>query len=163
MLKEAAQMDDLLVRRAAVFGLARINQPWAKSELNRLALEDKEWVVRSAATQIVERENEPDNTIPRKPQPLHEIPWLVAFAGARGIGIAPGQPAENLLLTALAEGTQEEQLAAMECLQQHPNLDALSLVYENYEYGHGNLQQAAFNTLSAYAAQGLNIEKPPAY
>jgi HEAT repeat protein len=163
MLKEAAQMDDLLVRRAAVFGLARVNQPWAKSELNRLALEDKEWVVRSAATQIVERENEPDSHIPSKPLPLHEIPWLVAFAGARGIGIAPGQPAENLLLTALAEGTQEEQLAAMECLQQHPNQDALPLVYENYEFGHGSLQQAAFNTLASYAAQGLNIDKPPAY
>ena len=104
MLKEAAQMDDLLVRRSAVFGLAKIDQPWADGELNKLALEDKEWVVKSAATEIMEQRDEPDNQIPPAPLPLHEIPWLIAFAGARGIGIAPGQPAENLLVTALAEG-----------------------------------------------------------
>lgn len=160
MLKEAAQMDDLMVRRSAVYGLAQVNQPWADGMLNKLALEDKEWVVRSAAIQIVEQRDEPDNRVPSTPQPLHEIPWLVAFAGERGIGIAPGMPAENLLLTALAEGTPEQQQAAMESLQQHPNLDALPQIFENVEYGSGSIQQAAFDTLYAYAAQGLDINHP---
>ena len=153
-------MDDLMVRRSAVFGLAQVNQPWADGMLNKLALEDKEWVVRSAAIQIVEQRDESDNRIPSTPQPLHELPWLVAFAGERGIGIAPGMPAENLLLTALAEGTPEQQQAAMESLQQHPNLDALPQIYENVEYGSGGIQQAAFDTLYAYAAQGLDINHP---
>ena len=69
-------------------------------------------------------------------------------------------PAENLLLTALAEGTPEQQQAAMESLQQHPNLDALPQIYENVEYGSGGIQQAAFDTLYAYAAQGLDISHP---
>ncbi len=163
MLKEAAQMDDLLVRRSAVFGLAQVNQPWADGMLDKLALEDQEWVVRSAAIQIVEQRDEPDNRIPSAPLPLHEIPWLVAFAGERGIGIAPGMPAENLLLTALAEGTPEQQQAALERLQHHPNLDALPQIYENLEYGAGGIQQAAFTTLYAYAAQGLDIKNPSAF
>jgi HEAT repeat protein len=160
MLKEAAQMDDLLVRRSAVFGLAKIDQPWADGELNKLALEDKEWVVKSAATEIMEQRDEPDNQIPPAPLPLHEIPWLIAFAGARGIGIAPGQPAENLLVTALAEGSPGEQEAALEGMQRNPNLEALPLIYENLQYAYGAVQQAAFNTLLSYAAQGLDIRNP---
>jgi HEAT repeat protein len=163
MLKEASQMDDLLVRRSAVFGLAQVDQPWAKGELNKLALEDKEWVVRSAATQIVEQSEELDSSLPQPPVPLHETPWLVAFAGDRGIGIAPGQPAENLLLTALAEGTTEQQRAALECLQLHPNLDALPLVYDSIDRGDGGIQQAAFNVLLSFSAQGLDIHNPSTY
>ncbi|HUV26284.1 MAG TPA: HEAT repeat domain-containing protein, partial [Anaerolineales bacterium] len=163
ILKEASQMDDLLVRRSAVYGLAQVNQPWAEGVLNKLALEDKEWVVRSAATQIIEQNQEPDSRIPQAPLPLHEIPWLVAFAGDRGIGIAPGQPAENLLLTALAEGTPEQQQAAMESLQFHPNLDALALIYEIMESGYGGTQQTAYNTLVSFASQGLDIHNPSTY
>ena len=70
-------------------------------------------------------------------------------------------PAENLLLTALADGTPEQQQAALERLQHHPNLDALPQIYENLEYGAGDIQQAAFNTLYTYAAQGLDIKKNP--
>ena len=160
MLKEASQMDNLLVRRSAVYGLAQVDQPWAEGVLNKLALEDKEWVVRSAATQIVEQEGEPDARIPHPPLPLHETPWLVAFAGDRGIGIAPGQPAENLLLTALAEGTPEQQQAALESLQLHPNLDALPLVYDSIDRGYGGIQQAAFNTLFSFSSQRLDIHNP---
>ena len=157
MLKEASQMDNLLVRRSAVYGLARVGQPWAEGVLNKLALEDKEWVVRSAATQIIEQDQETDPSIPHAPLPLHETPWLIAFAGDRGIGIAPGQPAENLLLAALAEGSPEQQQSALECLQAHPNLDALPLIHEIIESGLGDSQEAAFNTLFSFASQGLNI------
>jgi HEAT repeat protein len=163
MLKEAAEMDDLLVRRSAVFGLAQVDQPWAKGMLEKLALEDDEWVVRSAATQIVELEGEPDKRIPAPPRPLHEVPWLVSFASGRGIGIAPGQPAENLLNTALAEGTPEEQQAALECLQLNPNAEALPMIHENMQYAYGGVQQAAFDTLRSYAAQGMDIKNPSRY
>lgn len=160
MLKEASQMDDLMVRRAAAYGLARLSQPWADEVLKQLALEDDEWVVRSAATQILEQREEPDARIPRKPKPLYEVPWLVAFAGQRGIGIAPGQPAQNLLLTALAEGTPEQQQAALDSLQTYPNPDALPMIHEYIAYGSSPLQQAAYDTLFSYAVQGLDIKNP---
>ena len=163
MLKEAAQMDDLLVRRSAVYGLAQVAQPWAEGMLNKLALEDKEWVVRSAATQIMEQRQEQKVSVSRVPPPLHEISWLIAFAGERGIGIAPGPPAENLLLNALAEGTPEQQQAALEALQYHPMQKALPQIYEMMDSGFGNIQQAAYTTLISYAAQGLDIQGPPIY
>jgi HEAT repeat protein len=162
ILKEASQMDDLLVRRSAVYGLAQINQPWAKEILKKLALEDNEWVVRSAATQIVEAD---ESVNPSTPQPLpllHETPWLINFAGERGIGIAPGQPAENLLLTALIEGSPGQQHAALKTLQLNPNLEALPQIYELLENSFGDTQQYAFDTLWYYAANGLEIQNTTA-
>jgi HEAT repeat protein len=157
ILKEASKMDDLLVRRSAVFGLAQIDQPWAIEIMRKLALEDKEWVVRSAATQIIEEGESPDPRIPAKTKPLHEVPWLISFASERGIGIAPGKPAENLLISALSEGTPEQQQAALLMLEHFPNPDALPLIYDLLEGGFGDSQQAAFNTLWFYAAEGLDI------
>jgi HEAT repeat protein len=157
ILKEASQMDDLLVRRSAVYGLAKIDQPWAIEIMRQLALEDKEWVVRSAATQIIEERDLPDPRIPKATKPLHEIPWLISFAGERGIGIAPGKPADNLLLSALSEGTEIQQQAALLSLQQFPNPEAIPKIYELLNEGYGDTQQAAFNTLWFFTSEGIDI------
>lgn len=157
VLKEASQMDDLLVRRAAVYGLAQIREPWSKEILEKLAVDDQQWVVRAAATQAIEEKDPIDANIPRPIQPLHEIPWLIAFAGDRGMGIAPGKPAQNLLLTALAEGSSEQQLAALDYLKLNPNNEALPQLYEMLEQGSDDLQEAAFNTLWHNAAAGMDI------
>jgi hypothetical protein len=162
MLKEASQMEDLLVRRASVFGLARVQQDWSQELLGELALGDDEWVVRSAAAQILETEQAQGMTVPGLPPALHETPWLIAFAGDRGIGIAPGAPAENLLLSALAEGTPAQQQAALNTLQFHPILEALPQIFELLEARFGGMQDAAYDTLAAYAAQGLEIKRPVA-
>lgn len=157
MLKDASEMDDLLVRRSAVFGLALIDQDWAKTVLKKLALEDKEWIVRSAATEIIEGEGEVHREIPQSVCPLHELPWLIEFAGERGLGIAPGSPAENLLLSALSEGTSTQQVAAMNTLQLHPNPAALPRIMELLEENRGIIQQAAFETLWFFAGEGVEI------
>ncbi len=55
MLREGAAMkDDLDVRRAVAYGLGRIRQPWAEELLNKLQVEDDQWVVRNAATEMLE-------------------------------------------------------------------------------------------------------------
>ncbi len=163
ILKEASQVDDLLVRRSAVFGLAQIDQPWAKEILKKLALEDKEWVVRSAATQIIEEGDSINPSIPNPVPPLHESPWLINYAGERGIGIAPGQPAQNLLLAALNEGSPEQQRAALRYLQLNPNIESLPQIYDLLDHGFGDIQQHAFETLWYYAAEGVDIYKSKAY
>jgi HEAT repeat protein len=160
ILKEASQMEDLLVRRAAVYGLAQIDQPWAKEILKKLALEDKEWIVRSAATQIIEADETISPSVPQPIPPLHETQWLIAFGDERGTGIAPGKPADNLLLAALGEGSPEQQRAALVYLQLNPNPEALPHIYELLEHGIGNTQQVAFETLWYYAAEGLDIQSP---
>lgn len=160
ILKEASQIEDLLVRRAAVYGLAKVNHPWADEILEKMALEDDEWVVRSSATQLMEQKEVQDSQIPHPTPPLHEIPWLIAFAGERGMGIAPGKPAENLLLTALSEGSQMQQLAAMQYLRQFPNEDSLAILYNLLNSDSSVLKDGAYNTLWFYASHGTEIREP---
>jgi len=51
LLQEAYTVEDLLTRRAAVSGIMRIRDPWAKQALEKMAIENNQWVVRNAAAQ----------------------------------------------------------------------------------------------------------------
>lgn len=48
-LHDALRERDMLIRRAAVFGLGRVPAPWALIDINAAYLEDDEWYVRIAA------------------------------------------------------------------------------------------------------------------
>ena len=96
-LEEAATIEDPLVRRAAVFGLARINQPWSIRIIEKLREEDKQWVVQDVATQALGATERPSLRVPARLPELTMSPWLIQFAGERGMGVAPGKPAYELL------------------------------------------------------------------
>src|SRR5688572_23142757 len=50
-LREGITSEDILVRRAIVYGLARVNEPWATELLERVQIEDEQWVVRNAGVE----------------------------------------------------------------------------------------------------------------
>ena len=159
-LEEASSLDDPLVRRAAVFGLARTRQPWAIKILEKLRSEEKQWVVQDVATQALSALERPN---PRIPVPLPELtmtPWLIAFAGERGMGVAPGKPAYNLLYQALREGKEEQRLAALHYLSCKVDQDALLPVYQTYYASRGDLQETALNTIWHIAAAGITLPPP---
>jgi HEAT repeat protein len=121
MLREAITDTELLVRRAAVFGLARTGQPWALEILERVQLEDGQWAVKSAAAQAVERLHG-DVEPPLGPPPApSELPWLVNFAVQRKTGLAPGTPAMTMLQRAIREGEPAERAAAIDALGRFGN------------------------------------------
>src|SRR5262245_20804677 len=49
VLYDAVQDEEMLLRRAAVFGLKRVKSTWAVIAIYRAFLEDQQWYVRSAA------------------------------------------------------------------------------------------------------------------
>lgn len=116
MLKEAAGIDNLLTRRAAVFGLARIPEPWAAEQLEKIQVEDGQWVVRGAAAEALEKRRNPAAKVTPPPTDLAQVPWLVAYASRAGLGIAPGRPALEMLRRAYNDGTHEEKAAALETM-----------------------------------------------
>jgi HEAT repeat protein len=116
MLKDAIEVDNLLTRRAAVFGLGRVPEDWALEALEKLQLEDGQWIVRGAAAEGVERHKNPPWTIRAPVLELAEIPWLAAYASHDGLGIAPGRPALEMARRALSSGTPEEKLAALDAI-----------------------------------------------
>ncbi|WP_322806283.1 NACHT domain-containing protein [Thermanaerothrix sp.] len=118
-LKEALSTEDLLTRRAAVIGIAHLQAPWVVRELERIAVEDGQWVVRNAATQALESLHH--IYLYRPETPPHETPWLIAFAAKLGQGIIPGEPVESLLQQALIQGDDDEKLAAMAMIRMQPH------------------------------------------
>lgn len=157
-LKEGADLDDLLVRRSVVYGLQRINASWSNKILEKLQLQDEQWVVKTAATQALEELALPNKHIPQTLPPLTETPWLISFASEHGIGVAPGKPARNLLLLALREGNEEQQFAALYYLSLMGDSETNSEVYKIYTKSQGELREAAFNTLWQQATAGNIIQ-----
>jgi HEAT repeat protein len=159
-LEEGSAMDDLMVRRSVVFGLLRVNQPWAIQILDKLQLEDKEWIVRNAANQAMEELKRPNAFIPHPLPPLTEAPWLVTFASKLGMGVAPGKPAVDLVLQALKNGDEDQRLAALDYLRLHANAENVHNIYHLYFGEVEEMREAAFNALWVVAAAGVSLPSP---
>jgi HEAT repeat protein len=159
-LEEGSQMEDLLVRRATVYGLARIDEPWARERLNKMQVEDEQWVVRSAATQALEELSRPNLRIPQPHPPLAQTPWLIAFAGTLGVGIAPGKPALDLVAQAAKTGSDEQRLAAVRYLGLHAGESALSPIYQMYYGDDPDEAEAAYLALWTLSTGGLPLPAP---
>jgi hypothetical protein len=156
-LREGTTIDDVLARRAVVHGLLRVRQPWAVETLQKMQLEDQQWVVQNAAGHALDQLNLKDPHLPRTFPPLTETPWLIAFAGEHGIGVSPGKPAYELLLKALREGREEQQLAALDYLRQYGDETAAGIIHEVYQEYPGELRESAFNTLWHLSAAGISL------
>lgn len=165
VLEEGSTLPDLMVRKAAIAGLARIRQPlaanqWAIEILQKLQLDDSQWVVQNAAEQALQELVQSNTRIPRPMPPLTQTPWLIAYAGELGMGVAPGKPAWDLLFRALQNGSVEQRLAALEVLKRHGKENAILPLYELYFAGEGEVRAAAYQTLWQLNTAGIPL--PPA-
>jgi hypothetical protein len=75
-LYEALESDDMMLRRAAVFGLGRIGTDWALIALNETFLEDAEWYVRSAAQVVFQQVYEDSLRGVKRYPDIPNVPWL---------------------------------------------------------------------------------------
>jgi HEAT repeat protein len=160
LLEEAATVDDILTRRAAVFGLIQVQEPWARQALEKIAVEDGQWVVRNAAAQALETVQQSYITTPKLLPPPSESPWLLTFASKLGMGVLPGQPATDVLLQALKSGTIEEQISALLYLREQPDegtvREIFNLVYSDQE----ELHEPALNALWWMSIGGFKLPSP---
>ncbi len=157
-LKEAVLVDDILVRRAAIYGLLRVRQPWAIKILEEMQIEDGQWVVKNAAAQAYE---ETQHINPRIPQPLQapeSLPWLISFAAEQGSGISAGEPAFQMLVRAFEKGSHEEQLAALQYLKQLGYDKIFPAIYHAYlSVDEPELQQLTYDFLWQLSAAGFEL------
>ena len=159
-LKEASELEDARVRRAVVYGLGRVKQPWAVEILAKLAAEDKQWVVQDAANQVLQTIQ---NVHPRVPRPLPALPqtaWLIAFAGARGMGVAPGKPAYEMLRKAVQDGDEDQRVAAIYYLGWMADANAILPIYQIYFSSQGEVRETAYSALWNMAACGAALPPP---
>jgi HEAT repeat protein len=159
-LEEGSGMEDLMVRRAATFGLGRVHQPWAIELLYKMQIEDNQWVVKNAASQVLDELDQPNPRIPRRLPQITEAPWLIAFAAGKGIGVAPGKPALDLVMQTLNEGSLDQVLAALEYIGRTAESGAITAVYKVYFSGEDEVRQAALDTLWLLARAGIPLPQP---
>ena len=160
IIREAAKLDDLLTRRAAVFGLMQIREPWTEEILQNIAVEDGQWVVRNAAAQALETIHEVDPRVPR-PLPIpYESPWLLSFAGKRGIGLSAYQSPTNALLMALKTGTFEDQMTALRYLEAFPQEDVILAVLAAFFGDQPELKDAALRIVWHWTLGGVELPDP---
>ncbi|MEP7286651.1 MAG: HEAT repeat domain-containing protein [Chloroflexota bacterium] len=112
VLRDAMTSQEMMLRRAAVFGLARIKAAWAISLLYRALLEDEQWYVRNAAEEaFLEAEGLEATGALRHPD-ADSLAWLIAWAAAKGEGVPAGPNARQVLVRVLQEGEEPTLRAA---------------------------------------------------
>ena len=117
-LREGAMMDDLLVRYAVVHGLGIIGEDWAIEILDKMRIDEKEWIVRDLAQHVYGIIHSESPYIPKPHTPLHMATWLRSFAEKHNLAMLSPETALELLLKALEVGSEEEKQAALPYLRQ---------------------------------------------
>ncbi|MEJ5225930.1 MAG: HEAT repeat domain-containing protein, partial [Anaerolineales bacterium] len=163
ILKDGATSQDILVRRAVVFGLARLGADWAVELLQKMQVEDEQWVVRTAATQALEGLNSPNPRIPHYLSPPAETPWVIEFAGRHGMGVTPGQSATDIFLLALKSEKPEEQFGAVNYLRFNTSEGVIAAFYALLFSDKYYIRDVIFNLLAEMASNGVKMPDPHQY
>jgi HEAT repeat protein len=115
-LHEAVESEDVMVRRAAVLGLA---QAEAREVLLEVAREDTQWIVRSGAAAALDELEAREKIQSIAPPPeIEQLGWLISWAATQGEGVGLGHAARRMLWRALDEGEVSVRLAAAQVLAQ---------------------------------------------
>jgi hypothetical protein len=130
ILRDAIISPDLLVRRAVVLGLSRIHEHWSIELLEKIAVEDGQWVVRNVAAQALEDFQKTGFHVPEPLPPVSQAKWLLEFAGKQGFGLRPDQPAIEMLLCALKSGSEAERISALRYLRLNSEEGIIGAIYQ---------------------------------
>ena len=116
LLHEAVLAEDMMVRRATVFGLARVGTLWALTDLYQRMLDDEQWYVRSAAEQALARTSAIGPVAARAHPPVETLEWVNEWVAEQGQQAAPGEDARHMLINMLRSGGQGYRIASAHTL-----------------------------------------------
>ncbi len=161
ILYEAINHDIMELRRAAVFGLARIKTPWALVALYQTSLEDDQWYVRSAAEQAFHEMQYGDTVSGARGYPkVDSIVWLRDWLNEQGEeAIKQNQTGEEALLYALEHGDEHVQSLSVKNIGQLGLLDYASVLYRALRHRQATVREAAYRALGDLQTQ-LNTPLP---
>lgn len=160
ILEEAVHSSDIITRRAAVHGLSQYRDPWSTRLLEDMAVQDGQWVVRSAAAEAVELHHKLEVPLFVELPAAANAPWLLKYASERGQGIPPGVDATPLILQAWKEGTFEQRRSALEYLERMPNQAIAAALYPAIFDDKDACREYALESLNRMAALGLELPQP---
>ncbi len=144
-LRDAVEAEDTITRRAAVFGLAQIE---ARDLLEKVAREDEQWIVRSAAVTAMDTLTEQEKIAGvAPPLQVEQLPWLISWAASKGEGVGVGSAARRMVLRALVEGDASTRLAAAQTLSQVGRPEDVELLKRAITIPNPDISNAALEAL----------------
>jgi HEAT repeat protein len=147
ILREALQDESLHVRRAAIYGLLMANDKQIVPWLEKVEKEDKEWLVRSAATEALDTMRQKQK-MAWNPPDLNKQRWLVNYAAHDGQMVPHGAAALPFLVQVLAEATDPAiRMAAAANISQMSAYEVLPALETAVHYDNKQVSEAAFSTL----------------
>jgi len=141
-------------------GISEIRENWVIPMLEKVAIEDGQWIVRSIAGQTIE---DLKKTNPHIPAPLirpDQSSWLIEYAGHFGEGISKGQPVTDMLLRALKTGTTEDQLSALNYLLMDNSDSVMSALYKIVLGSSGKIQDLSHYAFWLLQSSGVYVPPP---
>lgn len=161
VLYDAIQDQEMLLRRAAVFGLKRVKSTWALIAIYRAFLEDQQWYVRSAAQLAFQELQHGSDRAPKSYPPVEAISWLTEWAAKRGENVPPGETANMMLLKALQEGDSEIRVYAASDLGQLGIASTTRSLYAALRDKKAEVREAAHRALADLELQiGRSLPTP---
>lgn len=158
-LYEAASDEDLLLRRYAIFGLRRVNTPWALLTVYRAFLEEKQFYVKSAAQQafLDMQNNVVAKALRRYPEPV-SISWLEEMAGTDPRAL---ENPELVLVDGLTQGGPSVQSLAATAMGQLGMTGRVGDLYQALLYRDQPVRDAAHRALAEIQVQmGESLPAP---
>jgi HEAT repeat protein len=148
ILRDGITTQEIEIRRAAVYGLSRIREPWALVALYHAMLEDAEWYVRTAAEEAFLAAQSPEKDGPHAHPEADSLGWLVQWAAERGQGVPAGPNARQVLIRVLQEGQPVHKVMAACTLGRLGHVLALKPLYAALRDRDASVRSAAYAALS---------------
>jgi len=148
VLRDAMTQTDIMVRRAALFGLARVRAGWALALLYRTMMEDAESYVRTGAEIALQQVQRPDQQAVLNHPEADKLAWLVAWAAQKGEGVPAGQTARQVLIRVLQEGDTASKIAAARTLANLGHVSALKPLYSALKDRDEKVRAAVYESLA---------------
>jgi hypothetical protein len=153
ILYDAIQDEEMMLRRAAVFGLRRVKSGWSLISIYRAFLEDEQWYVRSAAQLAFQELQHGGDRGPKGYPPAEGITWLNQWANSHGENVPPGEGANQMLLKALQEGEPAVKQFAAAALGQLGLTNTTKPLYSALRDRQPEVREAAHRALAEIEAQ----------
>lgn len=148
ILRDGIEDADVELRRSVVYGLSRVQAPWALSTLYRAMVGDAQWYVRSAAEEAFMNARSPDRAGPRMYPEADSLRWLAEWTAERGESVPAGPNAREVLIQALQEGDPLYKATAAKTLGELGHLPALKPLYGALRDRDDTVRSAAYAALA---------------
>lgn len=157
MLKEIIATDNYLARKAAISGLRLIDEPWVREMLEKISVEDTQWVVRDAAINALEHLSDSKALKPEKLLPVAENPWTLEMSEEFGIEVSSKTFPDALLLYVLDSGQDGDKRIALHYMMSAPTPDFIDRLNKISRNENSGIREDAINALFSLSRRGLEI------